>query len=94
MFKNRSIRLVNNDKRRNCLLSEPNYYSTKWFPKYVEMVFDISIVEDTEKPLIMGKNKKITGFMKDELGEEITKEFSRLKMYSNIKIIINLIKRL
>ena len=27
----RIIKLVNNDKKRNKLVSEPNYHTTKWF---------------------------------------------------------------
>ena len=29
--KHRDIKLVTTDKRRNQLLSEPNYHTTKWF---------------------------------------------------------------
>ena len=29
--KHRNIRLVTTDKRRNQLVSEPNYHTTKWF---------------------------------------------------------------
>ena len=29
--KHRDIKLENNDKKRNKLVSEPNYYTTKWF---------------------------------------------------------------
>ena len=29
--KHRDIKLVKTDKRRNQLVSEPNYYATKWF---------------------------------------------------------------
>ena len=29
--KYRDIKLVNNDTKRNKLVSEPNYYTTKWF---------------------------------------------------------------
>ena len=29
--KHRDIKLVTTDKRRNQLVSEPNYYCTKWF---------------------------------------------------------------
>ena len=56
--KHRNAKFVNNYKIRNCLISERNYYLTKWFPKYVEMVFDISAFVDTERPLLMGKKKK------------------------------------
>ena len=33
--KHRDIKLVTTDKRRNRLVSEPNYYTTKWFSKNV-----------------------------------------------------------
>ena len=56
--KHRNAKFVNNYKIRNCLISERSYYLTKWFPKYVEMVFDISAFVDTERPLLMGKKKK------------------------------------
>ena len=29
--KHRIIKLVNNDKKRNKLVPEPNYHTTKWF---------------------------------------------------------------
>ena len=29
--KHRIIKLVNNDKKRNKLVPEPNYHATKWF---------------------------------------------------------------
>ena len=56
--------------------------------------FHKDIAEDVEKrfdtsgycnqPLLVGKNKKVIGLMKDELGGEVMKEFvsSRPKMYS------------
>ena len=31
--KHRDIKLVTIDKRRNQLVSEPNYHTTKWFPE-------------------------------------------------------------
>ena len=31
--KYRDIKLVTTDRRRNQLVSEPNYHKTKWFPK-------------------------------------------------------------
>ena len=31
--KHRDIKLVTTNKRRNQLVSEPNYYTTKWFSK-------------------------------------------------------------
>ena len=51
----------------------------------VESRFDTSgYPNDGSRPLPVGKNKKVIGLMKDELGSEIMKEFVslRLKMYS------------
>ena len=31
--KNRDIKLITTNRRRNYLVSEPNYYRTKWFSK-------------------------------------------------------------
>ena len=51
----------------------------------VESRFDTSSYpNDRSRPLSIGKNKKVIGLMKDELGGEIMKEFISLrpKMYS------------
>ena len=136
----RDIKLVTTDKRRNQLVSESNYHTTKWFseklfaiemnieisktlmydflfdymkPKYddnlklcymdtdsftvhiktkdfykdmadnVEKRFDTSNYE-VNIPLPTGKNKKVIGLMKDELGGKIMTEFVvlRPKTYS------------
>ena len=156
--KHRDIKLVTTDKRRNQLVSEPNYHTTKYFsenllaiemkktkvkmnkpvylgmsildisktlmyefwydyikPKYqdkaklcymdtdsfvihiktedfyediandVEKWFDSSnydecnSVENDKRPLPIGKNKKIIGLFKDDLGGEIMKEFLWLR---------------
>ena len=54
--------------------------------KDVETRFDTSNFE-LNRPLPKGKNKKVVGLMKHELGGEIMKEFSglRAKIYSYLK---------
>ena len=56
--------------------------------KDAETKFDISgYSKDDNKPLPTGKNKKVTGMMKDELGGKIMTEFVaiRAKMYTYTK---------
>ena len=134
--KHRDINLVTTDKRRNKLVSEPNYHSRKvkmnkpiylglsileiskllmyefWYdymkPNYgdniklccmdtdsfimniktedfykdiandVEKRFDTSNYE-VDRPLLTGKNKKVIGLMKDELGGRVITEFVALR---------------
>ena len=46
----------------------------------VERWFDTSNHDENDKrPLPIGKNKKLTGLFKDELGEKIIKEFCALR---------------
>ena len=149
--KHKIIKLVNNDSKRNKLVTEPNYHTTKWFPEnvlaiemkktsvkmnkpiylglailslseilmydywynemkpkykdrialcymdtdsfiiyiktgdfYKDIADDVEKKYDTsnytvERPLPMGKNKKVIGMMKDELGGKIMKEFIGLR---------------
>ena len=53
----------------------------------VEKWFDTSNYgEDDKRPLLIGKNKKLIGLFKDELGGKITKEFVglRAKTYAHL----------
>ena len=157
--KHRNIKLITTERRRNYLVSEPNYHTTKYFtenllaiemkktqilsnnpvylglsildliktimyefwydyvtPKYgenaklcymdiyifivnvkiddiykdiaedIETIFDTSNFE-IDRPVSKGKNKKVIGLMKDELGRQTMKEFVGLtaKTYSYLK---------
>ena len=137
--KHRDIKLVTTDEKRNKLVSEPNYHTTKRFsenllaiemkktkvkmnkpiylgmsildisktlmyefqfkPKYgdkaklcytdtdsfiintiTEDFFDTSNYDENDKrPLPIGKNKKVIGLFKDELGGKIMEEFCALR---------------
>ena len=64
-------------------------YSIKTEDIYADIADDVETRFDTsgyipDRPLPIGKNKKVIGLMKDELGSEIMKEFVSLqpKLYS------------
>ena len=125
----RDIKLVATNKRRNQLVTEPNYHTTKRFSKnllaiemkktkvkmnkpiylglsiletskilmyefwydYQDIADDVECKFDTssyevDRPLSAGKNKKVIGLMKYELGGKIIKEFVALrpKTYSRL----------
>ena len=56
--------------------------------KDVEKRFDTSNYE-LERPLLKGKNKKVIGLMKDELGGRITQEFVGLRSKTYCYLIDN-----
>ena len=56
----------------------------KYIAEDVETRFDTSNYE-IDRLLATGKNKKVIGLMKDELGGKIVKEFVKEKTYSYLK---------
>ena len=80
-----------NDNVKLCYMDTDSfvmYIKTNDFYKYisndVECKFDTSNYIANRRPLHIGKNKKVIGLMKDELGGEIITEFTglRTKTYS------------
>ena len=78
------------NKIKLCYMDTDSYvYDIKTEDFYKDIAEDVEARFDTSaysnnRPLPIGKNKKVIGLMKDELGGEIMKEFVRLrpKMYS------------
>ena len=61
----------------------------RYIAKDVEKRFDTSgYSKDDNRPLLIGKNRKVLGLMKDELGRKIVIDFValRAKMYAYRKI--------
>ena len=53
VWKQRDIKLVTTDKRRNQLVSEPNYYTTKWFSENLLVIEMKKIKVKMNKPLYL-----------------------------------------
>ena len=52
--KHRDIKLVKTDKRRNQLVSEPNYYTTKWYSESLLAIEMKKIKVKMNKPVYLG----------------------------------------
>ena len=52
--KHRIIKLVNNDKKRNKLVSEPNYHTKKWFPENLLAIEMKKTSVKMNKPIYLG----------------------------------------
>ena len=52
--KHRIIKLVNNDKKRNKLVSEPNYHTTKWFSENLLAIEMKKTSVKMNKPIYLG----------------------------------------
>ena len=89
------IKLKYGDKARLCYTDTDSlviYVETEDFYKdiagEVEKWFDTSNYDkNDERPLLIGKNKKVIGMFKDELGGKIMTEFIvlRVKVYAYLK---------
>ena len=54
MRKHRDIKLVTTDKRRNRLVSEPNYHTTKWFSENLFAIEPKKTKVKMNKPIYLG----------------------------------------
>ena len=52
--KHRDIKLVTTDKRRNQLVSEPNYHTTKWFSENLFAIEMKKVEVKMNKPVYLG----------------------------------------
>ena len=52
--KHRDIKLITTDKRRNQLVSEPNYHTTKWFPEKLLAIEMKKTKAKMNKPVYLG----------------------------------------
>ena len=52
--KHKSIKLVNNDKKRNKLVSEPNYHTKKWFSENLLAIGMKKTSVKMNKPIYLG----------------------------------------
>ena len=61
--KHRDIKLVTTDKRRNQLISEPNYYATKYFSENLLAIEMKKIKLKMNKPVYLGSSAPETTLM-------------------------------
>ena len=61
--KHRDIKLVTTDKRRNQLISEPNYYTTKYFSENLLAIEMKKIKLKMNKPVYLGSSAPETILM-------------------------------
>ena len=81
----------NEESLKLCYMdTDPLVYKIRTEDFYKDITEDVEARFDTsgyvpDRPLLVGKNKKVIGLMKDELGGKIMKEFISLrpKMYSH-----------
>ena len=82
--KHRDIKLVTTDKRRNQLVSEPNYYCTKWFSQ------NLLAIQMKKTKVKMNKSVFLVGLSILEISKTLMYEFwydyKKLKYGDNVKL--------
>ena len=48
------IKLVTTERRRNCLLSDPNYHNTQFLPEYLLAIEIKKLLTLMDKPVYLG----------------------------------------
>ena len=81
--KHRDIKLVTTDKRRNQLVSEPNYHTTKWFSKKLLVIEMKKTKAKMNKPIYLGLS--ILEISKT-LMYEIWYDYMKPKYSDNVKL--------
>ena len=81
--KHRDIKLVTTDKRRNQLVSEPNYHTTKWFSKKLLVIEMKKTKVKMNKPIYLGLS--ILEISKT-LMYEIWYDYMKPKYSDNVKL--------
>ena len=81
--KHRDIKLVNNDKKRNKLVSEPNYHTTKWFSENLLAIEMKKKIIKPNKPIYLGL--AILSLSKTRI-YEYWYDHMKLKYSDNIKL--------
>ena len=81
--KHRDIKLVTTDKRRNQLVSEPNYHTTKWFSENLLAVETKKTKVKMNKPVYLGLSiLEISKTLMYEFGYD----YMKLKYSDNVKL--------
>ena len=81
--KHRDIKLVTTDKRRNQLVSDPNYHTTKWFSKNLLGIEMTKTKVKMNKPVYLGLS--ILGISKT-LMYEFWYDYMKPKYGDNVKL--------
>ena len=83
--KHRDIKLVTTDERRNQLVSEPNYHTTKWFSENLLAIEMKKIKVKMNKPIYLGLSILETS---KTLIYEFWYEYMKLIYADNVKIML------